>query len=365
VTAVDPALRIVGAALAGTLVLSGCQSADDERSAAAAGAPAHAPTAGPVTSPPAAAVPTLSATVRPSAAPKPGAPARPAPCRLFPADSIWHADVSKLPVHRASAAYVGSIGAGSHLHPDFGSGLIDGSPFGIPVTRVPAGQRRVKVTFDYAGESDRGPYPIPADARVEGGPGGSGDRHVILHDPAGCRLYELYAAERRGAGWHAGSGAVYDLRSNRLRPDGWTSADAAGLPIMAGLVRYEEVAAGRVDHAIRVTVPRSRADYVWPARHAASDRRDASLPPMGLRLRLKASVDISGLPRQARVIAQALKTYGVIVADNGSPWFISGTQDSRWDNDALGALKDFTGADFEAVDTLRLMADRNSGRVRR
>jgi hypothetical protein len=359
VTAVDLPLRAFGILLSGTLLLSGCQSGAEKGSAASG---SEARTAGSVT-PPSSAPPTLSATFRPSATPKPSAPARTASCPLFPADNIWHADVSKLPVHRASAALVASIGAGSHVHPDFGSGLIDGSPFGIPVTRVPAGQRRVKVTFDYAGESDRGPYPIPANALVEGGSGG-GDRHVILHDPVGCRLYELYAAQRTGRGWHAGSGAVYDLRSNRLRPDGWTSADATGLPIMAGLVRYEEVASGRIDHAIRVTVPRSRGSYVWPARHAASERRDASLPPMGLRLRLKASVDISRLPRQARVVAQALKTYGVIVADNGSPWFISGTQDRRWNNDALGALKDFTGADFEAVDTSRLMVDRNSGRVR-
>ncbi|HEY8544531.1 MAG TPA: hypothetical protein VIL36_05775 [Acidimicrobiales bacterium] len=286
-------------------------------------------------------------------------------CPDFPADSHWHARVDRLPVHPRSDAYVAAIGLDEGVKADFGSGLWDGGPIGIPVTEVPPGQPGVAVTFDYADESDPGPYPIPADARVEGGPAADGDRHVLLVDRSACRLYELYAAHPNGDGsWRAGSGAVYDLRRHDLRPDGWTSADAAGLPIYPGLVRYDEVAAGRVDHAIRVTVPRSQDAYVWPARHAASDQADPNLPPMGLRLRLKADVDIGGLPAQARVVAQAMKDYGVIVADNGSPWYLSGAPDERWDNDALRALGTLTGADFEAVDAAPLMVDPDSGRAR-
>jgi hypothetical protein len=223
----------------------------------------------------------------------------------------------------------------------------------------------VHVTFQYASESDRGPYPIPATARVEGGSNATGDRHVIVYDAAACRAYELYAAYRTGStSWRAGSGAVFDLRSNALRPKGWTSADAAGLSILAGLVQYDEVASGRIDHAIRMTVPSSQSAYVWPARHEASSSSSSSLPPMGERFRLKASVDISHLPLQARVVAQALKTYGAIVADNGSAWYISGTQDSRWDNDALHALGSLPGSDFEAVDTSGLMISSSSGAAR-
>jgi hypothetical protein len=205
---------------------------------------------------------------------------------------------------------------------------------------------------------------VPADALVEGGPEAGGDRHVLVVDTGSCRLYELFDAHPNGDGsWQAGSGSVYDLASNALRPAGWTSADAAGLPIMPGLVRYDEVAAGEIHHAIRVTVPESQNDYVWPARHAASDSSDAALPPMGLRLRLRADVDISGLPTQARVVAQAMKTYGVIVADNGSGWYISGEPDERWDNDTLQSLGGLTGSDFEAVDAGSLMASPDSGQA--
>jgi hypothetical protein len=322
--------------------------------------------------------PRRTATPTHRAAPAPAAPARtlvPTPpaksrtaggaptgdCPLFPADNIWHARVDGLPVLPASATYVASIGSTSHVHPDFGSGLIDGKPFGIPVTEVPAAQPAVRVGFDYDDESDAGPYPLPADARIEGGPAGDGDRHVILHDAANCTLYELFGAQRGASGaWSAQSGAIWNLRSDALRPAGWTSADAAGLPIMAGLVRYEEVAAGRIDHAIRITVPRSQDKYLWPARHAAGST-GSGLPPMGLRLRLKANVDIAGMPAQARVIATAMKTYGVIVADNGSAWYVTGTEDSRWQNDALDALKSLTGSQFEAVDTSGLMVNPNSG----
>ncbi len=279
-------------------------------------------------------------------------------CEGFPADNIWRADVSKLPVHRSSSAYVASIGASATMHPDFGSGAWEGSPIGIPITTVRPGQAPVKVTFQYGRESDPGPYPIPAAAKVEGG----GDRHVILHDPAACKVYELFDARKAGDGtWRAGSGAVFDLRSHRLRPAGWTSADAAGLSIFAGLVRYQEK---EINHALRVTAPRTRNEYVWPARHAASSSSDPALPPMGLRLRLKSNVDISRMPRQARMIAEAMKVYGVILADNGSPWYLSGEPDERWSNDALRALKTLRGSDFEAVDTSGLMVDKDSGECR-
>ena len=230
------------------------------------------------------------------AAPAAGAPSLASSgCPLFPADNVWHADVSRLPVHPRSGAYLAAMGAGAGIHADFGSGTWEGGPIGIPYTVVRAGQARVPVRFGYAGESDPGPYPIPPDAPVEGGPDAGGDRHVLVVQAGSCRLYELFDAHREGGGWRAGSGAVWDLRSNRLRPAGWTSADAAGLPILAGLVRYEEVARGRVDHAIRVTVDRSQASYLWPARHHAG-QAGASLPPMGLRLRLRAGVEIGGFP---------------------------------------------------------------------
>jgi hypothetical protein len=285
-------------------------------------------------------------------------------CPIFPADNVWHADVSRLPVLANSATLVASIGAGSAVHADFGSGTWDGGPIGIPVTTVPAGQPAVPVSFQYRSESDPGPYPVPPTAAVEGGPAATGDRHVIVYDPAHCRDFELFAARPGGGGWQAGSGAVFDLRGNALRPAGWTSADAAGLPILAGLVRYDEVAAGRIDHAIRVTVPRSRDAYVWPARHAASSSSDPALPPMGLRLRLRAGVSAAGLPAQARIIAQAMQRYGVIVADNGSPWYLSGAPDQRWSNDALHALGGLHGSDFEAVDAAALMVSAASAQVR-
>jgi hypothetical protein len=280
-------------------------------------------------------------------------------------DNYWHADVSGLPVHPGSGAYVASIGGDDGVKADFGSGTWEGGPIGIPVTQVEPGTPGVQVEFDYADESDPGPYPIPGNASIEGGPDSDGDRHVLLVDPAGCRLYELWNAHPNPDGsWRAGSGAQFDLASDSLRPAGWTSADAAGLPIVPGLVRYEEVAAGRIDHAIRVTVPASQNQYVWPARHAASDSSDPALPPMGLRLRLRADVDTSGLAPQAQVIAEAMKTYGVIVADNGSAWYLSGAPDDRWDNDALRTLGTLSGADFEAVDSTPLMADPDAARVR-
>ncbi len=223
----------------------------------------------------------------------PGAPS----CPIFPDDSIWHVDVSKLPVDPRSSTYVAAIGTSAPLKADFGSGLWDGGPIGIPYAVVGTGTPKVPVDFDYADESDAGPYPLPADVPIEGGAQSDGDRHVLVVDKDACTLYELYAAYPQADGsWHAGSGAIWDLRSNGLRPDGWTSADAAGLPILPGLVRHDEVASGAITHAIRVTVPRTQRAAVWPARHVASSRTDPSFPPMGLRLRLKANVDISGYP---------------------------------------------------------------------
>ena len=310
-----------------------------------------------------AAVAALTLAVAP-AVPAAGAPSLAASgCPLFPADSVWHAPVSGLAVHPRSRVYLAAMGSGAGIHADFGSGTWEGGPIGIPYTVVPPGQPKVPVRFGYAAESDPGPYPIPPDAPVEGGPDAGGDRHVLVVQAGSCRLYELFDAHRDGGGWRAGSGAVFDLRSNRLRPAGWTSADAAGLPILAGLVRYEEVARGRIDHAIRVTVDRSQAAYLWPARHQAG-QAGASLPPMGLRLRLRAGVDIGGFPAQARVILQAMRTYGLVVADNGSSGFIGGVPDERWDNDALHQLGRVTLADFEAVDTAPLRVSPASAAAR-
>ena len=302
----------------------------------------------------------------PAAGPRPvnGTPTSLGRCSLFPRSSYWYANVSTLPVHPSSAGFVASIGASSGLKADFGSGLWDGGPIGIPYVVVGAGQPKVPVSFEYADESDPGPYPIPADAPVEGGATSGGDRHVLVVDQTDCRLYETWSTFRDGGGWRAGSGAVFDLSSNALRPAGWTSADAAGLPILPGLVRFDEVAAGRIDHAIRITVPRTQKRYVWPARHFASSRTDANLPPMGLWLRLRAGYDTSGFPREAQVILEALKQHGAIVADNGSAWYLSGAPDERWDNDALATLRRVPGSAFEAVDTSSLVSGPDSGQVR-
>ena len=273
--------------------------------------------------------------------------------------------MDRLPVSPLSGTYVAAIGASAHAHADFGSGTWDGQYIGIPVTVIPPGTHTVPVSFDYADESDPGPYPLPPDALIEGGAQADGDRHVIAVDTSTCRDYELYDAtpSSGGAAWHAGSGAVFNLDSDALRPAGWTSADAAGLPILPGLARYDEASTGTIDHALRITVPKSQAAYIWPARHSAGSG-GTDLPPMGLRLRLKASVDISGFPPQARAVAQALKTYGAIVADNGSAWYISGTQDERWSNDQLSALSQLVGSDFEAVDVSSLRISADSGAAR-
>ena len=276
-------------------------------------------------------------------------------CPIFPANNPWNERVDTLPVAANSAQLIASIGRDTGLHPDFGSGLYDGEPIGIPYDVVSKSTPRSKVAFEYADESDKGPYPIPKTVHIEGGRASTGDRHAILVDRDACKLYELYALYPTATGgWKAGSGAIWNLRSNALRPAGWTSADAAGLPIFPGLARYDEVARGVIDHALRFTAEHTRRAYVYPARHYASDSNDPSLPPMGLRVRLKASVDISGFPRQARVVLQALKTYGMILADNGSNWYISGAPSPNWSNDALHTLDRITGSDFEVVDTTSL-----------
>ena len=280
----------------------------------------------------------------------PGAPG----CPIFPASSPWNERVDKLPVAANSAQIIASIGLDTGLHPDFGSGLYDGQPIGIPFDVVSRSTPRSHVRFDYSDESDHVAYPIPKNVHIEGGRSSSGDRHAILVDKSACRLYELYALYPSGRGWKAGSGATWNLRSNAVRPAGWTSADAAGLPIFPGLARYDEVARGVIDHALRFTVEHTRRAYVYPARHYASSSDDPSLPPMGLRVRLKADVDISGFPRQARIVLQALKTYGMIVADNGANWYISGAPDPHWSNDDLHTLGRITGSDFEVVDTSSL-----------
>jgi hypothetical protein len=278
------------------------------------------------------------------------APPRLAGCPVFPATNAWNQRVDQLPVASNSAAIVNSIGPAKGMHADFGSGLWEGRRIGIPFDVVATKTKRVRVTFEYDDESDHVGYPIPAGVHIEGG----SDQHALLLDRSACRLYELGGLERQGGRWHAWAGATWNLRSNKLRPAGWTSSDAAGLPILPGLARYDEVKVGAIRHALRFTVSRTRRAYVYPARHFASDRTDPNLPPMGLRVRLRASFDTSGFPRQSRIVLEALKRYGMIVADNGADWYVTGAPDRRWSNDDLHSLGRVTGAAFEVVDTSSL-----------
>jgi hypothetical protein len=275
-------------------------------------------------------------------------------CPVLPANNPWNQRVDHLPVASDSARLIASIGLDAPVHADFGSGKWDGGPIGIPFDVVSRMTPRSRVRFEYADESDRVRYPIPRHVHIEGGANSTGDRHAILVDKSACRLYELYDLRHTTGGWTAGSGAVWNLRSNHLRRAGWTSADAAGLPIFPGLARWDEASRGLIDHALRFTAPETRRAYVYPARHYASSSSDPSLPPMGLRVRLKASVNIASFPKQARVVLRALQRYGMILADNGSPWYVSGAPNIRWSNDQLHSLGRLTGADFEVVDTSSL-----------
>jgi hypothetical protein len=288
----------------------------------------------------------------PSPAGSPGAPPRAYSCPIFPTGNPLNRDISRAPVDPNSTSYLAAIGAGGHLHADFGRN----PSYGIPFAVVGPHQPRVRMEFtEFGEESNPGPYPIPPNAPVEGA-GEEGDRHVLVLQRGSCKLYELYAARRlpadpRSVGWAAGSGAVFNLRSNALRPDGWTSADAAGLPIFPLLVRYPEIRAGQIDHALRVTVQRTQRGYIHPATHFASNSADPSLPPMGLRLRLKASFNLAGYHGQALVVLRALKRYGLVVADNGSSWYVTGAPDPRWNDEDLNQLKTVPGSAFEAVHT--------------
>jgi len=266
-------------------------------------------------------------------------------CPLFPASNSLNRDISGAPVDPNSARYIASIGLGGHLHPDFGTN----PSYGIPYTVVGPRQPKVPITFtEYGEESEPGPYPLPPNAPIEGA-GEEGDRHVLVLQSGSCKVYELYHASRHGSGWDGGSGAVFNLRSNALRPEGWTSADAAGLPILPLLVRYAEVRAGRIEHALRVTVQRTQRGYIHPATHFASGSSDPGLPPMGLRLRLKAGYSLAGFHGESLIVLRALKRYGLIVADNGSSWFITGAPDPRWNDADLEQIKRVPGSAFEVV----------------
>lgn len=284
-------------------------------------------------------------------------------CRIFPDDHIWNRRVDRLPVHPQSDAWIATVGRERTLRADFGSGLFQGAPIGIPFVTVAGDQARVPIRFEYADESDAGPYPIPPDVSIEGGPGSTGDRHVIVLDRSRCRLYEVYSSYRNEDGsWRAGSGAIFDLNAYGLRPKGWTSADAAGLAILPGLVRYDEVAAGEIRHALRFTVAETHRAYLWPARHFASRLTEAKYPPMGARFRLRADFEMSRFSAETQVILRALQRYGMILADNGSSWYVSGAPDERWRNDRLRELLTVKGSDLEAVDASPLPLDDDSGR---
>jgi hypothetical protein len=306
---------------------------------------------------PTSSIPTIEATRAPTQTPT-GGPMI-ANCPMFPANNFWNARVDSLPTHPMSEAWIESIGRGEGFHMDFGSGEWDGGPIGIPFnivtgSAVPA----YEPEFYYPEESDPGPYPIPENPKREFG----SDHHILTVDTETCKLYEIYDASFENGEWSGGSGAIWDLNSNALRPDTWTSADAAGLPILPGLVRYDEIAAGEIRHALRFTAEET-AGYIWPARHQTDDPREGT-PPMGARFRLKADYDISGFPAEMQVLLQAMKAYGIVLADNGSNWYVSGAPDERWDNDMLHLLDVLTGDDLEAVDTSVFMLNIDSGEVK-
>lgn len=275
--------------------------------------------------------------------------------RVLPEDNPWNQDISAEPVDPNSDVLISSIGLDKPLHPDFGT-VYQGHPSGIPFIVVSGDQPKVRVKFQYPDESDPGPYPIPLDAPIEGGPDSQGDRHIIIIDRDQWKLYELYDAHHDARGWRAGSGAIFDLNSNKVRPAGWTSADAAGLPIFPGLVRFDEaVTAGEIRHALRFTCRFTRRAYVSPARHYASRKTDPGLPPMGMRVRLKDSCKIDSFPPSARVVLTALKRYGMLLADNGGDWFLSGAPNPRWNDEELATLKRIKGHDFEVIRMNRMV----------
>lgn len=285
-------------------------------------------------------------------------------CPLFPSDNFWNTRIDRLPEHRLSVAWMTHMRSSLNLHPDFGPSFgTQSEPYGIPLTVVD-GAPRVPVTFDYAAESDRGPYPLSTSTRIEGGTEAEGDRHAIVVDAADCTLFETWNTRLTPTGWTAGSGAIWDLRSNRLRPRTWTSADAAGLPILPGLLRWDEVKAGRVDHAIRFTTDVTRRAFVWPARHQAGSTDSALFPPMGARFRLSSTFPTAGFSREARVVIEAMKRYGLVLADNGSPWYFQGTADEGWPPTLIEELKRIPASLFEAVDTSSLRVGGNSGATR-
>jgi hypothetical protein len=285
-------------------------------------------------------------------------------CTAFPANNVWHASIAHLPVDRRSGTWVQHIGA-NNLHPDFGPSYGEQPvPYGIPITYVGGSHAKVHVKFQYSAESDHVGYPLGADTKIEGGNKADGDRHAIIVDKAKCRLYEVYNTRHGSRGWTGGSGATWSLKGNKLRPAGWTSADAAGLPIMPGLLRYDEVRAGLVDHAIRFTAPVTSRHYIWPARHQAGSQDSLSYPPMGARFRLKAGFSISGYSKPTRVVLQAMKTYGMILADNGSSWYFQGEASTKWPDKMISELKTIPGSAFEAVDESSLMVSKDSARTR-
>ena len=285
-------------------------------------------------------------------------------CSEFPADNWWHADVSGLPVHARSRQWLSHMSTAVDLHPDFGPSYGDGPNYGIPITVVSSSHAKVRVRFDYASESDKVRYPLGKDTRIEGGRNSDGDRHAIVVDRSTCRLYETYATRKRDGRWYAGSGAVWSLTSNALRPDGWTSADAAGLPILPGLLRWNEVRNGDVDHAIRFTTDITSRHHLWPARHDAGSRQRLTYPPMGARFRLRASYHPKGFGKAARAVVHAMKTYGLVLADNGSPWYFQGEQNRHWPSRMIEELKRIPARKFVAVDTSSLRVSRDSGATR-
>jgi hypothetical protein len=285
-------------------------------------------------------------------------------CPVFPATNAWNTRIDSLPVHPRSAAWLSRMSTSVNIHPDFGPSYgAQSVPYGIPITVV-RGIPRVPVVFGYADESDRVRYPLDGDTAIEGGPGADGDRHTVVVDATTCTLFETWDTRLTSSGWTAGSGAVWDLRSNALRPRGWTSADAAGLPILPGLLRWEEVAAGHVDHAIRFTTDVTSRSFVWPARHQAGSTDSADAPPMGARFRLRASFPVRDYSARARTVLRAMKQYGLVLADNGSPWYVQGTADARWPARLVEELKSIPASAFEAVDTSAMRIRPGSGAAR-